>query len=89
MGPFEAQVEESVAGQLTEAPKSGGKPSYWRTVDSGHKVGFKGRPGSGTPVTGHPKLKAKLKKKGKGKAAPKKGGKKSSTKGKLKKKVRR
>lgn len=82
MGPFELAVENALldedvvvteaAGDLWEAPKV----DYWRTTDSGHRVGFKGTPGKGTPVAGNPHVlgggkATKKKSKGKGqKKAP-------------------
>ena len=60
MGPFERAVEAAeisedqtfsqIARGLWEAPKV----DYWRTTDGGHRVGFSGKPGKGTPVAGNP-----------------------------------
>lgn len=35
--------------------------SYWRTMPGGHRVGFKGSPGKGTPVVGNAKVIGKIK----------------------------
>jgi len=63
IGLDESQQLEEAVNILLEAPK----PDYWRTMDSGHRVGFEGTPGKGKPVAGNPKVLAKMRGKGKGK----------------------
>lgn len=61
MGPFEKAVEFAIVtedhtvGQIARTlTEKGAKVDYWRTTDGGHRVGFQGTPGKGTPVAGNP-----------------------------------